>query len=210
MAQRSFGKDHPAPRLQIGADYNRQRPNCNAARGRGVPSADAAKGAVKTMGCGAAPGPLRERRHTLSSRSETSMPKRKSPRPAAPERRRRKIPARGHGRGGPLAHCRRAGAAGAAIGEAPPHFVRRRLHLAGGRLAPRPGHPRQPRRDGPAQGHRPRARHADGKYRAFRARLAGQQRAALGRARHGQVVAGQGRACGGQCRRLERTKARSS
>ena len=35
MAQRSFGKDHPVPRLQIGADYTRHGPNCNATRRRG-------------------------------------------------------------------------------------------------------------------------------------------------------------------------------
>ena len=44
------------------------------------------------------------------------------------------------------------------------------------------------------------SRRVGGKYRALRQRPARQQRAALGRARHGQVVAGEGRACRRQCR----------
>ena len=68
----------------------------------------------------------------------------------------------------------------------------RRLRVAAGRP---PAHARsqgQPGRDGPAARNRPRARHVDGEYRALRQRPAGEQCPALGRARHGQVIAGQG------------------
>ena len=54
---------------------------------------------------------------------------------------------------------------------------------------------RQPRRARPAQGHRPHARHPARQHRALRARPARQQCAAVGRARHGQDLAGQGGAC---------------
>ena len=72
------------------------------------------------------------------------------------------------------------------------------------RLAPQwaagAGPSRQPRRSRPAQGHRPDARHPDRKHRTLRQRISRQQRAVVGRARHGQVVAGQGGACQHQCR----------
>ncbi len=70
----------------------------------------------------------------------------------------------------------------------------RRLRLASGRPPDR-GPSRQPGRADPAEGHRPDARHPDREYRALRRRPARQQRAVVGRARHGQVVAGEGRAC---------------
>ncbi len=62
----------------------------------------------------------------------------------------------------------------------------------------------QSRRDVAAQGHRPHARRAGREHRALRQGPAGQQRAALGRARHGQVLAGQGGACLGQRRACAR------
>ncbi len=64
---------------------------------------------------------------------------------------------------------------------------------------PHTGAAGQSRRDGPAQGHRPRPRHADREHRAIRERAAGQQCAALGRPRHGQIIPGQGRPCQREC-----------
>ena len=46
-----------------------------------------------------------------------------------------------------------------------------------------------------------------GEHAALRARPAGQQRHAVGRARHGQILAGEGGACGGQRRRSRRAGA---
>ena len=57
------------------------------------------------------------------------------------------------------------------------------------------GAARQPRRSRPAQGDRPDARHPDREYRALCRRPARQQRVAVGRARHGKIVAGEGGAC---------------
>ena len=76
---------------------------------------------------------------------------------------------------------------------------RRRLRLAS-RRSPCTGAACQPCRSRPAQGHRTDARHPDREYRAFCQRPARQQRAAVGRARHGKIVAGEGRACQHQCR----------
>ncbi len=106
------------------------------------------------------------------------------------------------------AHRRRARAAGAAAGRVARFFRRRRLCLASRRQPARPGQARQPRRDVAAQGHRARARRAGGEHRALRQGAAGQQRAVVGRARHGQVVAGQGLACRGQCRLRRQEPAR--
>ena len=92
------------------------------------------------------------------------------------------------------AHRRCAGAARARGRTAAPDFAAADAfvwHPQGRRLVA--GAAGQPRRHVAAQGHRPRARHADGEHRALRQGPAGQQRAAVGRARHGQVVAGQGR-----------------
>ena len=98
------------------------------------------------------------------------------------------------------AHRRCARTAGAAArGRARPYRCRC-LRLASGRPTSRAGQTRQPRRDVAAQGHRPRARRAGGKYRTFRQGPARQQRAVVGRARHGQIVAGEGVACRRQCR----------
>ena len=78
-------------------------------------------------------------------------------------------------------------------------FQRRRLRLAS-RWPAGAGAARQPRRSRPAQGHRPDARHPDREYRAFCRWASRQQCAVVGRARHGQILAGQGDPCQHQCR----------
>ena len=57
------------------------------------------------------------------------------------------------------------------------------------------------------RGHRPGARHPAREHRALRRRAAGQQRAAVGRARHRQELAGQGGARRGQRTQPERAGA---
>ena len=104
-------------------------------------------------------------------------------------------------------HRRRAGAAGAAARRPRRLRRRRRLRLAPGRrrLAPVAAVNRVDM--SLLKGiDRVRDMLVDNTER-FAARPAGQQRAAVGRARHGQVVAGQGRACRGQ-RRHRRKDAR--
>ena len=113
----------------------------------------------------------------------------KTPR-AAEENRERRRPRAGADRRGA-----RAAQPAAAAGAGPRR--RRRLRLgdrarpAGAGAAGGAGGDRAPGR------HRPGARHAARQHPAVRARLSGQQRAALGRARHGQVEPGQGGACRG-------------
>jgi sec-independent protein translocase protein TatC len=64
----------------------------------------------------------------------------------------------------------------------------------------RPRPPRRARRDRAPRRHRPGARHAARQHAPVRPRLSGEQRAALGRARHGQVLPRQGRPCRGRPR----------
>ena len=86
-------------------------------------------------------------------------------------------------------------------------FCRRRgLRLAPGGPQLGAGAPRQPCRHVASQGHRSGARSLGREHRALRPRPAGQQCAAVGRARHGQVVARQGRARGDR-RRASRRRA---
>ncbi len=68
----------------------------------------------------------------------------------------------------------------------------------------RPRAPHQPGRDVATQGHRSGARSPGRKYRTVRARPASEQCAAVGRARHGKVVAGQGRPRRSRCRASQR------
>ena len=72
---------------------------------------------------------------------------------------------------------------------------RRSLRLVPGRAKACRRAPRQPGRDVAAQRHRPGARSAGREHRTLCPRPAGEQCAALGRARHGQIVAGQGGPC---------------
>ncbi len=92
------------------------------------------------------------------------------------------------------AHRRGAGAPGAGATSACRSQARRCFRVARGNSGARAGRESQPHRYRPAQGHRPDARHPDGEYPSLRQRVSRQQRAAVGRARHGQVIAGQGRA----------------
>ena len=72
-------------------------------------------------------------------------------------------------------------------------FLRRRcLRLASRDRKSGSHHPGQPHSLGPAQGHRPQYRHSEREYGTLHRRPAGQQRPALGCARHGQVEPGQG------------------
>ena len=75
---------------------------------------------------------------------------------------------------------------------------RRRLRVARRRARAHRRREGQPGRDGAPARHRPGARPPVREHRALRARAAGEQRALVGRPRHGQVVARQGRARGDQ------------
>ncbi len=103
--------------------------------------------------------------------------------------------------GAARADRRRARPAGPARPASPRFRRRRRFRVA---CRPRRSASRrksQSRRHRAAARRRPGARHASRKHRTLRPRAAGQQRAAVGRARHGQIVARQGGACRDQPRR---------
>ena len=113
------------------------------------------------------------------------------------ERRRRRsaesAPGARWSRRGPRADRRRARTSGSATA-ARARFLRGRgLCLASGRATARRRPPHQPCRDVAPQGHRSRARSSAREHRAICARPARQQRPAVGRAGHGQILAGQGR-----------------
>ncbi len=128
-----------------------------------------------------------------ASQSGTPMDGRQDPRVRGP---RRNVAA--HRRGAGTPQPARAGRSRPRRG--------RRLRVASGRPPPHARSQGQPGRDGPAARNRPRARRVDGQYRALRQRPAGEQCPALGRARHGQIIAGQGLPRGNQ--RVERRQAR--
>ena len=102
----------------------------------------------------------------------------------------------GHSRA-PGPACRRPRAAGAAAAGQARFRARRGVRVAGHARRLPGGGARQPPAARPAQGHRPRRRAAAGEHAPLRPRPARQQRAAVGRARHGQVLARQGGACRG-------------
>ena len=190
-------------RPQIRADYSGRGPNCNVAR------------ALNTAACGAATGPLRLRRQEPARCRKKPPGKQRPRRLKAVQRQSRARPrqnvrqpanaARRADRRRARAHRRRTCRRPRRRSRRP---IRRRRRL---RLASRTDGLRRCRASTAssvaAQGHRPRARHAGRKHRAFRQRPARQQRAALGRARHGQVVAGEGGACRRQRRRARRRAA---
>ena len=164
---------------KTGADYSHGRTNCNVA---GKAPQPGPKPLSRATSCGAKATRLRVRRNTKTDRHG------------------RKNPARHRG---PLcdakAHRRSARTAEPAPARHARPRRRRCLRVASGRAAAGAGPQGQSGRNGPVARDRPGARRADGQYRAVRARAARQQRAAVGRARHGQIVAGQGLACVDQC-----------
>ena len=163
---------------KIRADYSGRRPNCNAAR-KAVACRSAAYGADLTPCLAVRKRPMRlslppTRSETLSEWTPRPLPADDLDRHAA-------------------AHRRGAGAAEPArpprARSRPPPTPSSGTRTAGGWCRSRKVNRVEMSL---LRGHRPRARRADGQHRALRQGPAGQQRAALGRARHGQVVAGEG------------------
>ena len=95
----------------------------------------------------------------------------------------------------PRAHRRGARTARPAAARGTRFRRRGSVRLAPRRPQARSGCPHQPCRHVAPAGHRPRARSPGRKHRAFRQRPAGEQCAPMGRARHGEIVPGQGRPC---------------
>ena len=196
----------PRPAPQMCAEYSGRRPNCNAAQARrSAKYSDRFRGRLATsrpLGLIRKAKPFRTDQPTAEKRpapvspgsgrrsrdrrfpwqevhNPTSSPSRASIEPSDMLERIAAAP-------------RAAGAAAAVAGRS---CRRRRLRLAPEerRLAPVP---RVNRVDMSLLKGIDRVRDiADGEHRALRTRPARQQRAAVGRARHGQVVAGQGGAC---------------
>ena len=191
-----FGLTHdvrarrPTTRRPHRADYSGRRSQLQRRCGTPLPAADSGR-----PGCSAwlrnasnaakTPRALAARRHTELKRDGSD----KGAKSAS------QVPT-----GGRRSHARskRIAAALERLAPPPPRLpdfaTRRRLRLAPGRRGWRRCRA-STASNVAAQGHRPHARHPGGKHRALRPRPARQQCAAVGRARHGQIVAGQGRAC---------------